>query len=309
MTTPDLAYLLGRAQLVEARVRTLVAQRRAGDPAPGRPVPRPVRERGDRRSAAGDGADRPSHPLASDARTALERPTPPRRRPVARRSDCAGWPGRPGSPTLDVELLLIALLPDLDSRFERLYGYLNDDVTRRRASVGLALQLAGESAMIGRRPGPARVEPPARPPRPDRRRGSRPAPSHPRSAGAGPGRRTPARRRRSRRRTRRAGRRRRALSGADRRAAGSRPGRRRTPRAPARDRSSAPARRSVWLPSTAAGMGALSLDLSRLAGIAPSEVAGARRAGDPRGAAARRRAGRRADRDPGRDRRRSRCTG
>ena len=46
---------------------------------------------------------------------------------------------------LDVELLVIALLPDLDSRFERLYGYLNDDVTRRRATVGLALELAGAS--------------------------------------------------------------------------------------------------------------------------------------------------------------------
>ena len=42
---------------------------------------------------------------------------------------------------------MIALLPDLDSRFERLYGYLNDDVTRRRASVGLALQLAGVSGL------------------------------------------------------------------------------------------------------------------------------------------------------------------
>jgi hypothetical protein len=48
---------------------------------------------------------------------------------------------------LDVELLMVALLPDLDSRFERLYGYLNDDVTRRRASVGLALQLAGASGL------------------------------------------------------------------------------------------------------------------------------------------------------------------
>lgn len=42
---------------------------------------------------------------------------------------------------LDVELLLIALAPDVDSRFERFYGYLNDDVTRRRASIGLALEL------------------------------------------------------------------------------------------------------------------------------------------------------------------------
>jgi hypothetical protein len=44
---------------------------------------------------------------------------------------------------LDVELLLVALAPDVDPRFERLYGYLNDDVSRRRASVGLALALCG----------------------------------------------------------------------------------------------------------------------------------------------------------------------
>ncbi len=50
---------------------------------------------------------------------------------------------RAGLLPVDVELLLVALLPDLDTRFERLYGYLNDDVTRRRASVGLALQLVG----------------------------------------------------------------------------------------------------------------------------------------------------------------------
>jgi hypothetical protein len=44
---------------------------------------------------------------------------------------------------VDVELLLVALAPDLDARFERLYGYLHDDVSRRRASIGLALELAG----------------------------------------------------------------------------------------------------------------------------------------------------------------------
>ena len=36
----------------------------------------------------------------------------------------------------DLELLIIALAPDLDTRFERFYGYLHDDVTRRRASPG-----------------------------------------------------------------------------------------------------------------------------------------------------------------------------
>ena len=50
----------------------------------------------------------------------------------------------------ELRLLVIALVPDLDSRFERLYGYLNDDVTRRRASIGLALELAGASTTSGR---------------------------------------------------------------------------------------------------------------------------------------------------------------
>jgi hypothetical protein len=41
----------------------------------------------------------------------------------------------------ETEFLLIALAPDLDRRFERFYGYLNDDVSQRRATVGLALEL------------------------------------------------------------------------------------------------------------------------------------------------------------------------
>ncbi|MGW0792078.1 ATP-binding protein [Streptomyces sp. NPDC002911] len=44
---------------------------------------------------------------------------------------------------LDTQILLIALAPDLDRTFESLYGYLNDDVTRRRATVALALDLCG----------------------------------------------------------------------------------------------------------------------------------------------------------------------
>ncbi len=49
--------------------------------------------------------------------------------------------------TLEVLLLVVAVLPDLDARFEKLYGYLNDDVTRRRATIGLALELAGVSPL------------------------------------------------------------------------------------------------------------------------------------------------------------------
>jgi hypothetical protein len=53
---------------------------------------------------------------------------------------------------LDLDLLLVALAPDVDSRFEQFYGYLNDDVTRRRATVGLALRLCGlpEASVAGR---------------------------------------------------------------------------------------------------------------------------------------------------------------
>jgi hypothetical protein len=49
----------------------------------------------------------------------------------------------------DVSLLVVALAPDLDRRFERLYGYLHDDVTRRRPSIGLALELCGIPATSG----------------------------------------------------------------------------------------------------------------------------------------------------------------
>jgi len=46
----------------------------------------------------------------------------------------------------DLALLVIALAPELDLRYERLYAYLQDDVTRRRPTVDLALNLLCSSA-------------------------------------------------------------------------------------------------------------------------------------------------------------------
>ncbi|HKI33531.1 MAG TPA: ATP-binding protein [Gemmataceae bacterium] len=46
----------------------------------------------------------------------------------------------------DLDIVLIALAPEIDLRYERLYAYLQDDVTRRRPSVDLALNLLGASA-------------------------------------------------------------------------------------------------------------------------------------------------------------------
>ena len=62
------------------------------------------------------------------------------------RPGCTRWLHRFALDELDVELLLTAMAPDVDDRFERYYGYLNDDVTRRRVSVGLALGLCGLQA-------------------------------------------------------------------------------------------------------------------------------------------------------------------
>ncbi|MGH3928862.1 MAG: ATP-binding protein, partial [Pseudonocardiaceae bacterium] len=137
----SLAYLLGRLTVIEERVRRAVLGRRELDPQPDDPF------RGlylsdeavERVLAARLAATEPD-PVADAAMADVEAA-----------ADAAERAGRPvrlrelarsmGLNPLDVELLLVALAPDLDSRFEQLYGYLNDDVTRRRAAVGMALRL------------------------------------------------------------------------------------------------------------------------------------------------------------------------
>ncbi|MFG3212412.1 ATP-binding protein [Streptomyces tendae] len=56
--------------------------------------------------------------------------------------------GRTRLTELDTAALLVALAPDVDRTFEPLYGYLNNDVSRRRATVGLALDLCGVPAHV-----------------------------------------------------------------------------------------------------------------------------------------------------------------
>jgi len=45
----------------------------------------------------------------------------------------------------DLDALLIALAPDLELRYERLFGFIQDDVTRRRPTVELVLDLLSDS--------------------------------------------------------------------------------------------------------------------------------------------------------------------
>jgi ATPase family associated with various cellular activities (AAA) len=147
----SLTYLLGRIAIVEARVRSAVDRRRADDPDPG------DRFRGLYISDAQvDGLltnpaaaliEDPWTAAAVDALAALDR--------AADAAEAAGQDIRLRRLARafqlepdDVELLLIALAPDLDPRFERLYGYLHDDVSRRRASAGLALELAGTGSGV-----------------------------------------------------------------------------------------------------------------------------------------------------------------
>jgi hypothetical protein len=111
---------------VELQVRHAVAARRTGDPVPDDPyrglylTPEAV----DRILAAG-----PAGVTGNE---------PPEPGPVL-----GELAENFGLTALDVRFLLIALAPDVDPRFERLYAYLNDDVTRRRATVGLVLELCG----------------------------------------------------------------------------------------------------------------------------------------------------------------------
>lgn len=50
----------------------------------------------------------------------------------------------------ECDLLMIVLAPELDRRLEPCFGYLNDDVGRRRATPSLALPLAGLSLIEDR---------------------------------------------------------------------------------------------------------------------------------------------------------------
>ncbi|TWF95522.1 ATP-binding protein [Saccharopolyspora dendranthemae] len=128
MTASDLHHLWARLGLVEQRVRSAVAARRATDPQPDDP------HRG--LYLTPDHVERIlATPAKSWSGDGLNSADPgPRLRRLAEDF---------GLTELDVELLLVALAPDVDVRFEPLYGYLNDDVTRRRATTGLALELCG----------------------------------------------------------------------------------------------------------------------------------------------------------------------
>ena len=139
----SLIHVLRRLELIETRVRAAVARRRTTDPETDdrfrglyisqAHVDRLLAEKS--APAAPDaGAAKAREDIEAGADAAEHEGADLRLRRLARnfRLD-----------EIDIELLLIAMAPDVDARFERLFGYLQDDVSRRRASIGLGLELCG----------------------------------------------------------------------------------------------------------------------------------------------------------------------
>ncbi len=141
----NLTDLMERMSFVEKRIRTLVGVRRAGDPQPDDPfrglylsddaVDRLLKVEADARWRVLDAEEVNGAVAVQQGSSPTEGAAAELRLPALARA-C-------GLSALDVELLLVALAGDLDVRFEQLFGYLNDDVTRRRPSAGVALALCG----------------------------------------------------------------------------------------------------------------------------------------------------------------------
>ena len=126
-----------RLRVLSAHVRRLVDERRANDPLPDDPY------RGLYVS------DEEADALAAENG---EYAVSPRTRPTASIDLPAGGTRSGdlvrnfGLNSFDLDVLIIAAAPDIEQRFEKLFGYLHDDITRRRPSVGLALELTGHGS-------------------------------------------------------------------------------------------------------------------------------------------------------------------
>src|SRR5262249_10229907 len=61
--------------------------------------------------------------------------------------------GAYGLSSIERDIVLVALAPELDLRYERLYAYIQDDVSKKRPTVDLALNLltsSGEAKLLAR---------------------------------------------------------------------------------------------------------------------------------------------------------------
>ncbi|MGW6408557.1 ATP-binding protein [Streptomyces vinaceus] len=159
MTTDPAPALLARLDRAREQVALLVEQRSATDPTaadplrglylsteavrhlldPATPTPAPAPAP----DPVPEQADPPPHQAAAAPGAATPEPADGDGDGGSDGDRLARLAHRHGLTELDACLLLLALAPDVDRTFEPLYGYLNDDVSRRRATTGLALDLCG----------------------------------------------------------------------------------------------------------------------------------------------------------------------
>ncbi|MEV0825107.1 AAA family ATPase [Nonomuraea rubra] len=91
-------------------------------------------------------ADALRHPPGEPLRTTPRTPGPAWAEVAAHHPGWAWLRGTAGLTDTELDVVLIALAPEADLRYERLYGYLQDDVSRRRPTAGLVLDLISTSA-------------------------------------------------------------------------------------------------------------------------------------------------------------------
>ena len=147
MKNPSTTYLLGPSRPPAARTLAAIAAAAGRRSGRRRSVPGAVHQR--RAGGRPCSTTRPPRPTASWPDREAERAAD-----GAERAGGVG-PAAPGGGGVRARrrstwsCSSIAAAPDLDARFEKAYGYLHDDVTRRRASIGLALELCGASLLSG----------------------------------------------------------------------------------------------------------------------------------------------------------------
>lgn len=143
--TPGRAHLAGRLAILRSRVLSLVEARRIEDPKIEDPfrglyIDESQLERlHDRTDPA------PPDPFLVARLSGVERVAEEATAAGGERAALHRLADASALDALDVELLLVCVAPDLDGRYEWLYALLNDDVTRRRPTIGLAMELCGRS--------------------------------------------------------------------------------------------------------------------------------------------------------------------
>ena len=89
---------------------------------------------------AGRHRRRPAQPSLADDLTEADRTARIGSQDVG--PELAWLAGAYGLSYFDLDVVLLALAPEVDLRYERVYAFLQDDVSRRRPTVDLALNLA-----------------------------------------------------------------------------------------------------------------------------------------------------------------------